>query len=136
MMEMLKEVASGFGIPVDFIARMKAAKAEAGKNPEEQEQLVNAMRGIAQEELANFSDAVKTNIMEPLGQTQQQVAATSEAVAAVADAQQKDNAAIGQLAAAIDRLIAAAIPQPNAPIDGGLAPQGQQAMPMSPTIVG
>lgn len=136
MLEMLKEVATLFGIPVDFVARIKAAKAAAGDNPEEQEQLVNAMRGIAQEELAGFSEAVKTNIVEPLGQTQQQVAATSEALAAVADAQQKDNQAIGQLAAAIDRLVAAAIPQPGSPMNGGLPMQGEGMMTMPPPIVG
>lgn len=120
MLELLRTVADQFGVPSDFIARIKSHAAAREGNPEEQaqqqQQFIETVKQIVQQELVPFSEQIKGSIVEPLGQTMQQMEATSQALGAVAQQQQQDNAAIGAISAAIERLVANAIPQPGAPM--------------------
>jgi hypothetical protein len=120
VLELLRGVADQFGVPSDFIARIKATVKPAGGNPEEQaaqqQQFVETVKQIVQQELVPFSEQIKSSVVDPLGQTMQQTEVMSQALGAVAQAQQQDNAVIGQIAAAIERLVAGAIPQPGAPM--------------------
>lgn len=92
LLEMLREVATMFGIPSDFISRIKAKVPKGpGQNPEE---TVNQIRQVVQAELVPFSEQIRANVVEPLGKVQQQVAVSTQALSQVAQAQQQDRQAI------------------------------------------
>lgn len=97
MLDMLQEFATLSGIPGDFVSKIKPQiqqKADEGaaKDAEAMEQV----RQMVLTELAGFSEQIAKSVVAPMQQQGQQIAATTQALAQVAQAQQQDAAAIQQ----------------------------------------
>jgi hypothetical protein len=120
MLDMLQEFATLSGIPGDFVSKIKPQiqqKAEEGaaQDAEAMEQV----RQLVLTELAGFSEQIAKSVVAPMQQQGQQIAATTQALAQVAQAQQQDAAAIQQtgqmvnaLAQAFDQFATAQVQPP------------------------
>lgn len=115
LLEMLRTTVEMFGLPTDFIDKIKA-NAKPTNNPEEQAQFAEMVKGVVQGELLPFSEQVKTSLADPLGKTMQQVEVLTQVAQAQAQQQQADNAAIHRIAQALDRFASTAAAQPGAPL--------------------
>ena len=121
IMDMFNQIATMFGVPPDFKAKMSTMQKP---NPEqaqaEQEAFVNNVRALVQAELQPFAQAITDQLGAPVAKMQQEVAAIGQAQGAMNQQVIADNQAIGALGAAIDKLVKNFIPQPGAPLDGGI----------------
>ena len=138
ILEMFNDIASMFGVPADFKAKIKAIpqpdpQAEAAA----QEQFVNNVKAVVQGELAPLVQSITQQLGEPLAKTTQDVQAIGQAVNAMNQQVVADNQAIGNLGRTIDQLVKAFIPPPGAPLDGGIpVPADSRLDGNPPPIVG
>jgi hypothetical protein len=105
MLDMLQEFATLSGIPGDFVSKIKPQiqqKAEEGAAQDAE--AMDQVRQLVLTELAGFSDQIAKSIMAPMQQQGQQIAAATQALAQVAQAQQQDAAAIQQTGQMVNAL--------------------------------
>lgn len=115
LLEMLRTTVEMFGLPTDFIDKIKA-NAKPAENPEAQAQFFENVKAMVQQELLPFSEQIKANIADPLGKTMQQVGVLTQVAQAAAEQQKADNMAIARIAQALDRFVTTAAAQPGAPL--------------------
>lgn len=122
MLTMLQDFANLSGIPGDFVSKIKAeVSAENPEGKTADPALIEQVRQLILSELAPFSDQIAKSIIAPMQQQGQQIAATTQALSQVANAQQQDAAAIqqtqqmlGALAQAFDQFVTAQAAPPQA----------------------
>lgn len=121
IMDMFNQIATMFGVPPDFKAKMSTMQKPSPEQAQaEQEAFVNNVRALVQAELQPFAQAITDQLGAPVAKMQQEVAAIGQAQGAMNQQVIADNQAIGALGAAIDKLVKNFIPQPGAPVDGGI----------------
>lgn len=117
MLDMLQEFATLSGIPGDFVSKIKPQiQQKQDEGAAKDAQAMEQVRQLILTELAGFSDQIAKSVVAPMQQQGQQIAATTQALAQVAQAQQQDAAAIQQfgqmlteLAQAVDQFATAQV---------------------------